>query len=73
MVKMMRTTTIASSLKVGYGIGSRLRLRLRLRGLIREAKKLLTKMEERGCPRDNYTYNTIVRGIINKNETSRAI
>ncbi|TQD75002.1 hypothetical protein C1H46_039470 [Malus baccata] len=30
-------------------------------------------MEEGGCPRDNYTYDTIVRGIINKNETSRAI
>ncbi|RXH84472.1 hypothetical protein DVH24_017540 [Malus domestica] len=30
-------------------------------------------MEERGCPPKNCTYNTIIRGLVNNNEKSRAM
>lgn len=42
-------------------------------GLTYEAEKLLRKMEEKGCSPDNVTYNSIIRGYIHCNETSRIV
>ena len=35
--------------------------------------KLLKVMEENGCSPNDFTYNTIIRGLIGNNEMSRAI
>ncbi|PQM34646.1 putative pentatricopeptide repeat-containing protein [Prunus yedoensis var. nudiflora] len=41
-------------------------------GLTSEAEKLLVEMDEKGCSTNDCTYNTIIRGLINNNEISKA-
>lgn len=43
------------------------------RGLLSEAEKLLRGMGEKGCSPDVWTYNIIIRGLLNNNEASRAV
>ncbi|VVA21007.1 PREDICTED: pentatricopeptide repeat-containing [Prunus dulcis] len=42
-------------------------------GRTSEAEKLLIEMEEKGCSPNGWTYNVIIRGFINNNETVRAM
>uniref|UniRef100_A0A2N9EWU3 ABC transporter family G domain-containing protein n=1 Tax=Fagus sylvatica TaxID=28930 RepID=A0A2N9EWU3_FAGSY len=42
-------------------------------GLIDEASELLEKMDGNGCSPDDRTYNTIIQGLLQHNETSKAM
>ncbi|PRQ34901.1 putative pentatricopeptide [Rosa chinensis] len=42
-------------------------------GLLVEAEKLLREMGGKGCSPDGCTYNTIIRGLLNINETTWAM
>jgi pentatricopeptide repeat protein len=39
-------------------------------GLLIEARELFEKIEKNGCSPDHFTYNTIIQGILQHNETS---
>ena len=42
-------------------------------GLINEASELLDKMEGNGCSPHDCTFNTIIQGLLQHNETSRVM
>ena len=42
-------------------------------GLIDEACELLEKMDGNGCSPNDCTYNTLIQGLLQWNETSKAI
>jgi pentatricopeptide repeat protein len=39
-------------------------------GLLNEVRKLFEKMEENGCSPNHVTFNTIIQGFLQHNETS---
>lgn len=42
-------------------------------GMIREVKKVLREMKNKGCFPGGWTYNMVIRGFIRNNETLRAM
>ena len=42
-------------------------------GLIDEASELLEKMDGNSCTPNDHTYNTIIQGLLQHNETSKAM
>ncbi|KAB1205009.1 hypothetical protein CJ030_MR7G008324 [Morella rubra] len=42
-------------------------------GLVDEACELLEQMYKNGCSPDHFTYNTIIQGLLQHNERSKAI
>ena len=42
-------------------------------GLLEEASEMFEKMDGCGCSPDDRTYNTIIQGLLQHNETSKAM
>ena len=42
-------------------------------GLLEEASEIFEKMDGSDCSPDNRTYNTIIQGLLQHNETSKAM
>ena len=42
-------------------------------GLLEEASEIFEKMDGSGCSPNDRTYNTIIQGLLQHNETSKAI
>lgn len=42
-------------------------------GLLNDAEELLREMEDKACSPNDWTFNTMIRGFINNNETLRAM
>jgi len=42
-------------------------------GLLKEARVLFEQMEKNGCSPDHFSYNTIIQGFLQHNETSLVV